>query len=118
MAARRVKERSINSKGGNRVRNLSTVIVVASALLSGSALAADLSMPYQKSPAAAVFTWTGFYGGAEGIYGFGSGTTADAGPLDVTTKSNGGAFGAYAGYNYQFSSNIVAGVEGHPDYDN
>jgi hypothetical protein len=30
-------------------------------------------MQYQKSPAAAVFTWTGFYGGAEGIYGFGGG---------------------------------------------
>jgi outer membrane immunogenic protein len=99
------------------VRSLRTAVVVVSALLSGYASAADLPVRYQKAPVAdTIFSWTGFYGGAEGIYGFGSGRTADAGPTDVTTKSSGGAFGAYGGFNYEFSNHIVAGVEANLDY--
>ena len=42
-------------------------------LLSGSAMAADLSRPapaYSKAPMMPAFSWTGFYVGGDGGYGY------------------------------------------------
>lgn len=92
--------------------------------VSGSAFAADLAArPYTKAPvmAAPAFSWTGFYVGAHigGAGQDGSSTLVSApAPLlfpvgtSIPGKSEGFIGGGQAGYNYQFSPNWVAGIEG------
>jgi outer membrane immunogenic protein len=85
-------------------------------LLAGvatSAFAADL--PTHKTPptpvpayVAPAFTWTGFYVGVNGGYGFGS-SGGDFG------NPSGGLVGGTAGYNYQIGQ-FVLGVEGDWDW--
>lgn len=92
----------------------------ALAALSTASLAADL--PSRKGPPVApiyvpVFTWTGFYVGLQGGYAWGDskGTIGNAVGVPVLGYSydtKGGVFGGHVGYNYQFSPNFVAGVEG------
>lgn len=96
------------------------------ALASGSAFAADLPSPapvYKAPPPPApVYSWTGFYLGAGGGYGmFDADTTLVAdpnGPPLSSTLNNAGR-GWLAkfsiGFDYQFTSNIVAGI--FADYD-
>ena len=100
------------------------------ATLSGAALAVFLAvpaasaadLPFRKSPPASapapIFTWTGFYVGYN--QGFGGGVL-DAnvnlvGPgilnnTQTTNRANGFFVGGEAGYDYQFSNNLVLGVE-------
>jgi outer membrane immunogenic protein len=84
---------------------------VAMLALSGAAFAADL--PSNEEPAftpvaapAPLFTWTGFYGGLNFGYGFGS-FTNDASGLD---NADGILGGAQIGYNFQYGS-MVGGLE-------
>lgn len=74
----------------------------------GSASAADI-ITYDPAPTAPPIysptqaaNWTGPYMGAVGGYGWGSGTVGHRGWLG----------GAYAGYNFQTSPNVVVGLEG------
>jgi outer membrane immunogenic protein len=86
------------------------------ALLAGvatSAFAADL--PTRKAPppptpayAPPAFSWTGFYIGVNGGYGFGSGGKDFGSP-------SGGLAGVTAGYNYQIGQ-LVLGVESDWDW--
>src|SRR5713226_8415509 len=76
-----------------------------------SASAADLPLrrfaPYQ----APVWSWTGFYIGADAGYGWSNvdhSVTVDA--LNVSTNPRGFIGGIYGGYNWQFGQ-FVAGVE-------
>lgn len=96
---------------------------VSVAALTSAASAADL--PSRKAPvyapvaAAPIFTWTGFYVGVNGGYGwssdkYGLGVTT-VGYLPTKTKADGWFVGGTAGYNWQFANNLVVGVEG--DYD-
>ncbi|MDB5593172.1 MAG: porin family protein [Hyphomicrobiales bacterium] len=64
------------------------------------------------------FAWTGPYGGLQAAFGFGRGRTTDVGPDAVATRTNGGTFGAFAGYNHQFSNNVVAGLESDVNWAN
>ncbi|MDR6951754.1 outer membrane immunogenic protein [Ancylobacter sp. 3268] len=85
------------------------------ALLAGIALAAtvavpasaaDLSYPAPAAYAAPVpvFTWTGFYLGANAGYGWGE--------ADFSDDTNGFLGGIQAGYNWQFAgSPLVVGIE-------
>jgi outer membrane immunogenic protein len=76
--------------------------------VAGSAMAADL--PTHKAPFAPApmytqpaFTWTGFYVGINGGYGFGGiGDTNFGNP-------NGGFVGGTVGYNYQMGQFVVGG---------
>jgi|SRR5579862_3467177 len=81
-----------------------------SAAMVSPALAADLPMqsapPYYPAPP--LFTWTGFYLGANGAFGFGRFSN---GGNSFFGNADGGLFGVTAGYNYQ-SGPFVAGVEG------
>ncbi|MGD1037045.1 MAG: outer membrane protein [Roseiarcus sp.] len=89
------------------------------ALMAGvatSALAADL--PNRKAPPAPApvyvpptFTWTGFYVGVNGGYGFGTGSNSNFG------NPAGGLVGGTVGYNYQIGQ-FVAGLEGDLDWAN
>jgi len=92
---------------------LSTVALVALGA-TVPALAADLGtrQPYTKAPAymAPIYNWTGFYIGGHIGGAFG----ANNGFAGTTNSGNSGSFlgGVQAGADYQFASNLVAGVEG------
>lgn len=96
---------------------LSTVALSALAL---PALAADLPSrtmaPVFAAPAP-IFTWTGFYVGANAGYGFGQGKASDIALNGTPFPSRNGSFdtdgaigGGQIGYNYQIGS-IVLGLE-------
>ena len=57
---------------------------------------------YPPAPVAPVFNWTGFYVGGHAGYGFGDFFGADI---------DGFAGGFQAGFNWQFSPNLVVGLE-------
>ncbi|WP_234050908.1 MULTISPECIES: outer membrane protein [unclassified Xanthobacter] len=93
---------------------------VALAALSAPAAAADLATKYPvKAIAAPVFSWTGFYIGANFGYG-GDKYSYDyytGGPLvygyagSADANSSGWFVGGQLGYNYQFANNVVVGLE-------
>jgi outer membrane immunogenic protein len=92
----------------------------AAALLLGTAgaSAADLAArPYTKAPpmVAAVYSWTGFYIGADIGYGWGRSTgtltnALGAFPVPYSLDPSGVLGGGFVGFNYQVS-NVVFGVE-------
>jgi outer membrane immunogenic protein len=111
---------------------LRTILIsgLATALLGGAALAADL--PTKKAPPAfvpppPVVSWTGFYIGVNGGYagdqykypfsGFleedGDIVINGSGSADLT--SSGFLGGVQAGYNYQFATSWVGGIEADID---
>ncbi len=91
---------------------------VAVAALTLPAAAADLAVKYPvKAIPAPVFSWTGFYIGAN--FGFGGGDTeinqftafnaiTNSG---VDLNSSGFFAGGQIGYNYQLANNVVVGLE-------
>jgi outer membrane immunogenic protein len=100
-------------------------LVIAASLTAASA--ADLTPTYKaplyKAPPAVVPSWTGFYVGANGGYGWGrwdSNSLAAIFPDGVTTNADpnvSGWFGGVtAGYNWQTSPQWVVGVEGDFDW--
>jgi outer membrane immunogenic protein len=97
------------------------------ALAAGAqALAADLPPPMAPAPRAPAayipapppWSWTGFYLGINGGYGFGnSNWTFPAGFSVGSFKVNGGMAGGTLGYNYQIGQ-LVLGIEGDYDWQN
>jgi outer membrane immunogenic protein len=105
-------------------------VLIAAAVLSSSAFAADLpskvvaQVPYQPLP-----MWAGFYVGVNGGYGWmnedqtirganaiGSAIVASGFvPSSSATRGGGGLFGATLGYNWQFGQ-VVAGAEADFDW--
>ncbi len=100
-------------------------ILLSSAALAGlttASFAADL--PSRKAPAAApyvampIFTWTGFYVGADIGGGWANDAARNTTPvpnLRFPYNGSGVVGGLYAGYNYQLSNAIVLGVEADID---
>ncbi|MEJ0013028.1 MAG: outer membrane protein [Bauldia sp.] len=84
---------------------------------AGSASAADLSVvtpPAQLPGSAPIIGWTGFHVGVHGGYAL-AGADAEfangaVGARDLTPK--GGFAGVQVGYDWQFASGLVAGIEG------
>lgn len=99
---------------------------IALAALTGQALAGDLpsrkEAPVYAAPAP-VFTWTGFYIGAQAGYAFGHSSIDDYYKLALSTgmagpqslSPDGGLGGLHLGYNYQIGS-WVLGVDGQFDW--
>jgi len=90
--------------------------------LAGVANAADAVTQVPAAPAVedapVVFTWSGPYIGIQGGYGWGDAdSTISGAPVTFGSDLDGGLFGAFVGYNYQFSNNLVLGVEGDVDYN-
>jgi outer membrane immunogenic protein len=83
-----------------------------------SAVAADLA-PQPVEPVVPIvlpYSWTGFYVGAHAGAVF-SNASANAGITRFNDFDDTGFIGgAHAGYNYQFPSNFVIGLEGDIDY--
>ena len=105
----------------------------AAVLLAGSATAADLGRraPAPVIPIIPVFSWTGLYVGISGGYGFGADSTVTttgqavaninnvnggARPGRVSLDRDGFLVGGGIGYNYQFNTKFVVGVEGDISY--
>src|SRR5579864_2171806 len=92
------------------------VFTMSLAIVSGSALAADMAV---KAPIATppVFSWTGLYLGVEGGGGWGredysdSSTAAFPPGTAISQSPNGGVFGGVLGYRYQ-AGQFVFGIEG------
>jgi outer membrane immunogenic protein len=87
------------------------------AIITSTSFAADLprGMPPAKAPVFVPgYSWTGFYAGINGGYGFGrSNWDSYATDADV----NGGLVGVTAGYNWQTGA-LVFGLEGDVDWSN
>lgn len=89
---------------------------VALAALSAPAAAADLATKYPvKAIPAPVFSWTGFYIGANVGFG-GDNFSYDAYTVGLPVasadvNSSGWFAGGQLGYNYQFANNVVVGLE-------
>lgn len=84
------------------MKNAISILVIATALATGSAQAADL--PSRKAPLSyappPLFTWTGFHAGLNSGYGFGQ-----------RSNFNGFAGGGQIGYDRQIARMFVVGVE-------
>ncbi|GLS20411.1 porin [Labrys miyagiensis] len=118
----------------NLLATTALAVVFAGLLTAGtgrSAVAADLALkPSDPSAplAATPFDWTGPYIGLHAGYGWGrehddlseNGVTTTPPPANLLTADHfnlsGFVGGAHAGYNYQFPSQFVVGVEGDIDY--
>ncbi|MBS7540632.1 outer membrane protein [Ancylobacter lacus] len=87
-------------------------IAAAALLAAAPAMAADLAQPYPtKAPVVAplpVFSWTGFYLGANAGYAWGGG---DGATDDFGIDPSGWLAGGQVGFNYQFGNNVVLGAE-------
>jgi outer membrane immunogenic protein len=91
-------------------------------VMSGSAMAADLSAPpaYTKAPVLVpLYNWNGIYLGINGGGGWGR-SSVDFPAFGISTgtfNTSGGLGGATVGFNWQ-SSTFVFGVEGDADWAN
>ena len=106
------------------------IIAAATAVLSSSAIAADLRGGYSETPhpygglpfapAPASFDWTGLYAGVNVGYG-GGGEQYDYDVVNLgiggydTQRNNGIVGGGQIGYNYAIYNSFIAGVEA--DFD-
>jgi outer membrane immunogenic protein len=93
------------------MKKLSAIIAIV--LMPTAVLAADLA-PRAQDPSISVpvpYSWTGFYTGVQGGYAWMTSTNTGGDKL----SPKGGFGGVYAGYNYQFGSNLVLGAEGDID---
>ncbi|NTE63473.1 porin family protein [Agrobacterium fabrum] len=89
------------------------------ALGASTAQAADIVAERSSPPPAfetPAFTWSGAYLGIQGGGGWANGEFSGFG-ISSSEDANGGLFGAFAGYNYQFDNNLVVGVEGDIEYN-
>jgi len=90
-------------------------LAAAAAMVVTGANAADLPRPVYKGPAYVaepLFSWTGFYIGANAGYGFGK---SDWSGFGASPSPKGFVGGGQIGYNYQIGS-FVFGLEGDYDY--
>jgi outer membrane immunogenic protein len=90
--------------------------LVAAAVATPS-LAADLPRPAYKAPISYVapFSWSGFYVGINGGYGWGDADVSNSFGSFTTGTQNGWLIGGTLGYNLQ-TGNWVWGLEGDIDY--
>ncbi len=91
--------------------------IAIAAILTTSAMAADLPVKAPPIVPPVVYSWTGFYAGLNGGYSWGS-TNNSFATLLLPAESqsmNGWVFGGQAGYNWQFNPRWVFGVEGDID---
>jgi outer membrane immunogenic protein len=93
-----------------------TTALLAAALFSAPALAADLPKgPVFKAAPAPVFNWTGFYGGANAGYAWDPNYALErpAGTFDIPIYLNlqGGFGGLQLGYNWHYARNWLVGIE-------
>lgn len=87
---------------------------IAAAVFSttSAAFAADIILPQEPIPVVMpIFTWTGVYIGIVGGYNWGSGDWNINDFNVARLNPNGGNIGGTVGYNYQFTNDVVLGIE-------
>ena len=108
-------------KGTMRRGLLALVGLAGAAMVSGAAMAADISRPVYKAPPAGAlpvaYDWTGFYVGGHVGYGWADKDWRDAFGLVTTHSADGFLGGGQAGFNYQINQ-FVLGVEGDVSWAN
>jgi outer membrane immunogenic protein len=114
-----------------RSKIVSLLTVTLSLGFAQAASAAD--MPMKAAPMVApvaAFSWTGFYVGLNGGYGWGTNSvsfspstpaavvyfTGGAVPSSVGARARGGLFGAQVGYNWQWTPTWLVGLEADIDW--
>lgn len=102
-------------------------LAAAAAFFVSPALAADLPVkaPIYKAQPGVAYNWAGFYVGGDVGYGWqndqdtetiaATGAASPFSPADAN-KPKGVLAGGYAGYNWQFAPNWVAGLEADLEY--
>jgi outer membrane immunogenic protein len=108
-----------------RARLIGAAVVFAFAAIQ-PARGADMAPPYFKAPPATPgFNWTGFYiggnvGGGGATQSFSGTQTTPFGPTAFSGNDGlGGAVaGGQVGFNYEFASRIVIGIEADADWSN
>jgi outer membrane immunogenic protein len=102
------------------MKSLFVLAATAAMTVASGAFAADAVEEVPTAPVAVetapVFTWSGPYAGVHGGYSWGEGD-ASAGGVSLSDDFDGGRFGGFVGYNWQFANGFVAGVEGDVNYD-
>jgi outer membrane immunogenic protein len=90
----------------------SVIGAITCAMLSGSAFAADMPVLRESAPIPVpVYSWSGFYIGFHGGWGFGDvNFTKTGADLDNHTI-DGGLFGGHIGYNWQMGYSWLFGIE-------
>jgi outer membrane immunogenic protein len=90
----------------------SVIGAVTCAMFSGSVLAADIPVLRESTVIPVpVITWSGFYAGAHGGWGFGRVTFIKT-PFDLLNHTmDGGLVGGHIGYNWQMGYSWLIGVE-------
>src|SRR6202795_2705676 len=122
----RHRNRELALTWGTAMKRISLSIIGISGLLIAAPLstanAADMALKAPPPPPAPIFSWTGFYVGAQagGAWGRDNGSIVNPGiPVAVfspfTVDTSGGMGGFHAGYNYQVSQ-WVFGLEGSVDW--
>jgi outer membrane immunogenic protein len=101
------------------MRGTICVIALATGLATGGAYAADLPIPAKAAPTyppvLPVFSWTGFYAGANVGGAFGTDNALTDAFGTGGGKIHGVLGGLQAGYNYQLSPMFVVGIENDLD---
>lgn len=97
------------------MRSIAVVIAAISIVIGTPALAADMALKAPPRPQTApVYSWTGFYLGADAGYTWNKvGIFDPAAPLSgtATANPNSGTFGGHVGYLYEFKRPVVFGIE-------
>ncbi|MBY5558768.1 outer membrane beta-barrel protein [Rhizobium leguminosarum bv. viciae] len=95
-----------------------TIATTFLALVATTAFAADAVEDIPAAPVAAAptFTWSGPYLGIDGGASWLNGDFSVGGASD-SQDFNGGVFGGFVGYNFQFDNNFVVGIEGNFEHN-
>lgn len=94
---------------------LATATLVAA---TSGAFAADV-VASEPAPVASAYNWTGVYLGAQAGYDWARTSYSFTNPVPTGSFTpNGFVGGLYVGYNYQFATPLVVGVEGDLSYSN
>jgi outer membrane immunogenic protein len=95
------------------MRKITGLLVLAAALATSSVQAADMPLR-EQAPRGLEWSWTGFYIGINGGYGWSNDrhteTSSGSGPLFSAMKSSGYVVGGHAGFNWQ-QGMFVGGME-------
>ncbi|MGX5803373.1 outer membrane beta-barrel protein [Bradyrhizobium sp. Arg314] len=97
---------------------MKSILLATAALVAatGSAFAADV---LAQEPVASTYNWTGLYVGAQAGYEWAkTGYSFSNGAPGGSFTPSGFVGGVYVGYNHQFDSPLVVGLEGDIEYAN
>lgn len=93
------------------------LLLIANAASAADAVSAVPDAPIAAETTARGLEWTGGYAGIQAGYGWLDGHFETTGLDPLDGNFDGGSLGAFAGFNKQFSNNVVLGIEGDFDHN-